>query len=274
MVDTLDDITASLQNYVVAPLAAFGLAGFVFDTEGEAIANLSAEITDHYTEDNKAVQDHIAIRPKKITLKGYVGELVYSPGGDSPQALQQLTQKLVVLTGYLPVLSSAATQLQQTIQAPSNSSITLPDAANIYGLVKNMFGAVGNTAKQQNAFNYFRSLQTQKVLMGVQTPWAFLTNMAIETIVVVQEEDTIFKSDFSITLKEIRIAQTLTTAYSGAQSLQGAAGVQAQTPVTTGNSPGVALPSSSLPGDQSQIIGADSCFTIPGINSLFNYSVH
>ena len=59
----------SLKQYVVTPLNAFGVGGFVFDSEGDTTVNLSADITDHYLEDNTSVQDHIAIKPKRVTPK-------------------------------------------------------------------------------------------------------------------------------------------------------------------------------------------------------------
>ena len=42
-----------------------------------------ADITDHFTEDNKTVQDHISIRPTHFVLKNYIGELVDQQGGSS-----------------------------------------------------------------------------------------------------------------------------------------------------------------------------------------------
>lgn len=269
MVDTLDDIITDLQSYVVAPLNAFGLGGFVFDSQGESIAHLSSEITDHYTEDNKAVQDHVAIRPIKITLKGYVGEVVYSTQSQSSQFLQQAVKKLTSISAFLPELSASATQLQETIQAPSQSNVTLADAANIYGDVKNLLASSGFGSKQQNAFSFFKALMNEKVLLGVQTPWQFLTNMMIETIVAIQDENSLFITDFSVTLKQMRFAQTLTTAYSAAQSLDGDAAIQGQNLVNIGNVPGVSLPSNQLPALQSLMTGAHSLSTIPGLESLF-----
>lgn len=218
MTDTLADITSALQAYVVAPLNAFGLGGFVFDVQTEEVATLIAEITDHYTEDNKALQDHIALRPKRITLKGYVGELVYnSPNGNSNTPLQTVTQKLTEISAYLPQISAAAVQAQAALTGMNSAGATLqslaaaiPAGANIYGLVKNAIGATGTTARQQSAYQYFAACQSGGVLMGVQTPWEFLTNMAIETIVATQPEDSIFVTDFCITFKQIRIATTQT----------------------------------------------------------------
>lgn len=269
MADTLDALIADFSSYIVAPLNAFGMGGFLFDVQCESMANLTAEITDHYTEDNKAVQDHIAIRPKRITLRGYVGELIVVNGEvSSPSLTESLTQKLTELGGYLPVLSTAAIQIKDAIQNPSASSATLSDAANIYAAVKNLLPATGNGQKQQNAYNYFQSLMNQKVLMGVQTPWEFITNMAIESIVAIQDENSIYVSDFSVTLKQMRFAQTLTTAFSAAQSLFGAASIQSQNPVNIGNQPGVTLPSNLLPQNQQGITDAGSLSKNP-ISILF-----
>lgn len=258
MTDTLADITAALQTYVVAPLNAFGLGGFVFDVKTEEIATLTADITDHYTEDNKALQDHIALRPKRVTLRGFVGELVYNtPSGDNSSSIVQIvTQKLTVLSSYLPQISAAATQAQAAISGVDSAggtlqslAATIPAAANIYGLVQNSIGAFGINQKQQGAYQYFAACQSGGILMGIQTPWEFLTNMAIESIVAIQPEDSIFLSDFAITLKQIRIASTTTalTPLSGTGGLaspalnsQGATATQAALQTDIGIVPGQA----------------------------------
>ena len=300
MADQLDALISEFQNYVVAPLNAFGLGGFLFDVAGESIASLSADITDHYTEDNRALQDHIAIKPKRITLKGYIGELVYyGDGSNGPTILQQAVQKLTEVSSFLPTLSSAATQIQQSIETPTNSSVTLSDASNIYGLVQNLLGATGSQQKQQNAYTFFKALMNQAILMSVQTPWEFMTNMAIETITAIQPEGSIYITDFSITLKEIRIAQVVSTAYAPASTsngdspipnltpdpvvpvervslddtarFQGAAATQAAPQVPLGNVPGVPLPSASLPGAQQFMIDASSLMSNPSIAKQFQY---
>lgn len=289
MADTFDDLIAGLQNYVVSPLNAFGLGGYVFDIPGEARAQLATEITDHYTEDNKAVQDHVAIKPKRITLRGYVGELTYSNNGPGALGvLQEVTQKLTVISGYLPTLSAAATQAQQALANPIKSDLTLnsvagaiPGAANIYGLVKNTLGAFGNQAHQQNAYNYFNACREQVILMGIQTPWEFLTNMAVETVEAIQSEDTIFISDFSVTFKQMRFAstQSLISTLSGTGGIPSPGGLLAEGPcevqsassVNQGIVPGMSLPSAALSGlgPLSQISGASSFRAIAGIGNLF-----
>ncbi len=288
MANDLDSLIAGIQNYVVAPINAFGLGGLVFDVAGESMATLSADITDHFSEDNKAIQDHMAIRPKRITLKGYVGELVYTgSGADTPGILQTVVQKLTVISALLPQISAAATQAQAALADPLNSSLTLetisgalPGAANIYGLIKNLLGATGNQAKQQNAYNYFAACQSQKILMGIQTPWEFLTNMAVETIVAIQGEDSLFITDFSITFKQIRIANTQTagTPLSGTGGIpspggliaQGVTALQSTAQNPLGAVSGLGLPTSLLPASLSGITGAASLHSISGIGNLFS----
>lgn len=279
--NTLDSVTDALQSYIVSPLNAFGIGGFLFDIPGEAATHLTSEITDHYAEDNHALQDHIAIRPEKITLKGYVGELVYNTEGQSLTIPQQLTQKLTTLTAYLPLLSASAQQVQQTIQEPTKSSLSLSDAANIFGAVKNFFTAGANGSKQSAAYQYFKACWQQGILMGIQTPWEFMTSMAIESIVAIQDEVTQFVTDFSITFKQVRIAKTLTTAFSSnapgtssiplnPTSLQGAASYQAQPETTIGNVPGLTLPTTFLPGQQGLITGVSSIKEIGGLSQIFS----
>jgi hypothetical protein len=274
-------LISEFQAYVVAPVNAFGLGGFVFDVAGESTAHLSADITDHYTEDNKALQDHIAIRPKKITLKGYVGEVVYSASGAGNSILQQAVQRLTEVSSYLPTLSAAATQIQSAVTQGTSSDVTLSDAANIYGLVQNLLSATGSQARQQNAYSYFKALMNQAILISVQTPWEFMTNMAIETITAMQPEGSLYMTDFAVTLKEIRISQTLSTAYTdnpsgtpfGSQlgQFQGAAAVQAAPQVPIGNVPGASLPSSLLSGAQSFMVKASDLLNTPAIAKQFKY---
>lgn len=48
----------------------------VFDIASTSSVELNSDITDYYVEDNTPVQDHIALKPKTITISGYQGELV------------------------------------------------------------------------------------------------------------------------------------------------------------------------------------------------------
>lgn len=250
---------ASLSNafsqYVVSPLNAFGLGGFIFDIEGEADTRLDSDITDHYVEDNSAVQDHIALKPIRVTLRNYVGELVDRRDNTTNTALQQVTQKLTVLNSYLPVLTPGAQQAYDIISgnqslpspdvlsalSPDNIAQSVSSAADLYGMAQNLLPP---TTRQQQAYEFFSALRTAKILTAVQTPHAFLTNMVIESIMAIQNPDTKDMSDFTITLKQIRFASTQFTPYI---SQQGATAAQSQSPQINSNVQGAPQPLNPSP---------------------------
>lgn len=47
----------------------------LFDYESENTASLESDITDHFVEDNTYLNDHIALRPEIISVRGFKGEL-------------------------------------------------------------------------------------------------------------------------------------------------------------------------------------------------------
>jgi len=216
MVSPVSVLTSALNNYIVRPSNAFGLGGFVFDVEGETTISLKADITDHFLEDNTTVQDHIAVKPKKVTLKSYVGELVYRPEGNETTFIEKAVRKLTVLNGYLPELTAAAQGIknlnaEDITQAIDNAgqnitSQTINKAADYYSLARNILNA---DSKQQEAYLYFKALMEQKIIVSLQTPFEYVANMAIESITAYQGEDSRFISDFTITLKEIRTVELL-----------------------------------------------------------------
>ena len=214
MATNLDILAQSVNKYIVTPLNAFGLGGFVFDIEGETSVNLNAEITDHYLEDNSAVQDHIAIRPKKVVMKSYVGELVYREDDSTDTFVQKAVQKLTTLTAYQPSLAQSAQQLIDFVKEGKVGDLSLDNitletvnkTTDYWAFVKNLGSPV---SRQQRAYMYFKALMEGKFLVSVQTPFEFMNNMAIESVVAIQSEDSRFISDFSITLKQIRTVSIL-----------------------------------------------------------------
>lgn len=302
---TLDTLTSDIQNYVVAPLNMFGVGGFVFDVEGESTTQLQAEITDHFVENNEAVQDHIARKPRSITLKGYQGEVIYQPQPDATgEIIQQVVQKLTIVSSFLPAITSATKQAQAIIEGKKGvSDLTLTDAADLFGLVKNVIGSfTSETPRQQQAYLYFKALWQTGTLVAIQTPWEFLTNMAVETVIAMQPEETRYITDFSVKFKQIRFAQTKSKAYNSNKSansanpdeneanaaivqkpapvipvtgenLQGASALQAPNPVSIGNIPSIALPTTTLPGAQQFMVQASDLLSNPGIRKIFTNAI-
>lgn len=234
LLTNFNSIKDAFGKYIVAPVAQFGLGGFVFDVEGATNVDLATEITDHYTESNFTVQDHIAIRPKRVRLDTYVGEICYRGDNATTNKIQNLARKLTVLNSYIPQLTQGAQQLKSIFDV-SRENISfqkvVDSSLDLYSLVKNV---APPTTAQQKAYQYFKALMEQKILVSVQTPFEFCTNMAVESIFATQEEDSRYISNFSIMLKEIRIVSTQVSPFSIITNVVGdRAGVQ-NSPVVDG----------------------------------------
>lgn len=202
----------------------------LFQYEGEQTLSLESDITDHYIEDNTAIQDQIALRPETVTTHGFIGELNdVAPGLLS--LLQTAASKLTVISAYTPVLSEtaliayneaflayqvAANVVQSAVSAWG--SITGSNGENVInenGLGSSFNSATGaisgNQTKQQVMLQQLYGYWRARTLFTVQTPWAVFQNMAISRLHAVQDEKTNTISEFELTFKMIRTAQTATT---------------------------------------------------------------
>lgn len=194
---------------------------YVFNYEGEQTATLTSDITDHYIEDNTAVQDQIALKPIAITTNGFVAELNDIP----PAALaivQQAAQKLSAVGAYVPQLSTTALiayneafQLYQVGANAVNSAVSLWSTINGSGGESVINGSGLNAQpsqnKQQVAFQSFFGYWNSRTLFTIQTPWAIFQDMAILTLKGIQDAETNVISEFEITFKQIRFAATQTS---------------------------------------------------------------
>jgi len=230
----LNSLISSFTQYIVRPVNAFGLGGFVFDVEGDTTVSITTEITDNYTEDNSTIQDHIAVKPKRVTLSNYVGELSYRTNDSGNTLIQKAVQKLTVLSNYLPKLTAGAAQAKSIFEGKSTfkdfTSTSISSVADLWSTVKNL---TPPTEKQQAAYMYFKSLAEQKIILSVQTPFEYMANMAIESITAVQSADSRYISEFTITLKEIRYAKTKTISFDSSKYRSKSAGLAGTTPVGT-----------------------------------------
>jgi hypothetical protein len=199
----------SASNTLVSVAGTVGIAGFVFDIADGETVELDSDITDHYVENGTAVQDHIALRPERVTVRGFVGEYRYIVESNQTK-LQKATKKLTTLTSYLPPLSDAATAIYKGLQGKNeNSSLSLSGALNnVTNTAMDLFKAYRNInlpqTEQQKAFIYFEALRNSRALFTIQTPFRYYTDMAIESIRATQSGFSRDQSDFEIAFKKMR----------------------------------------------------------------------
>lgn len=185
-----------------------GIAGYIFDIVGEESMEMTSDITDHYLEDNTSIQDQISLKPEKVTIKGMVAELVYTTPTQPAQA--PTVNTLPLIDGFQPDFTNSQITLQFTaLAAASAQPASVADSQSLFNYFNGSVGQQSNT-RQSKAFSYFYQLWKGRQLFSVETPWGIMNDMAIESLSPSQGEDTKYKTDFSITFKKLRFAQSVT----------------------------------------------------------------
>ena len=191
---------------LLSPSPVEGIGGLIFDLPETESLQLKAQITEHFVEDNSAMQDHIAISPRSITLTGKVAELVLTKSEIQKYAESVIT-KLAALGILAPGMSQSAAKLlaqyQRTEQAIKQTLAQLKNAAALFS---------GEPAKnkQQEYYAQISGMFYGRGLFSVETPWCTLKNMAIESVSFEQDESTKDWSSVTVNLKEIQLAKTKT----------------------------------------------------------------
>lgn len=202
----------------LGPLAT----ALLFHYEGENTAVMESDITDHYVESNVAIQDQIGLKPEVVTVSGFIGELTnVVPAVLKP--LQTIANTLVTIDAYTPSLSvtalnayNQATLLYENATSIAQSavsawsSIAQGGGSNISG--SGVFTPASQIAQnnQQKMFSALYGYWYNRVLFNVQTPWAIFTNMAIQRLRPVQDSETRTVTNYEVTFKKIRTANTVT----------------------------------------------------------------
>ena len=206
MIDTAINASSTL----VSVAGTVGIAGFVFDIADDETIELDADITDHYVENGTAVQDHIALRPERVTVRGLVGEYKHVVEGKQT-TLQKATKKLTTLASYLPPLSDAASAIYKGLQGKNeNASLSFLSGSlnNVTNTAMDLFKAYKNVnipqTEQQKAFIFFEALRNNRSLFTIQTPFRYYTDMAVESIRTTQSGFSRDQSDFEVTFKKMR----------------------------------------------------------------------
>lgn len=208
---TQDLIANAVNQYIVRPTGGTptsGINGFVFDIFAEEEITLESEITDHYVEDNYAIQDHIAQKPVRFVVKGYVAELT-DLFPNTLLSILTTVQSLSSVGGFLPAFSAQATQVYAKAAAVGNQiGNVISQAKDIYSILS---GSSTSATKQQGAYTTFYNFWVNRQLCTVETPFGVLYNMAIERVTPLQAENTQIISEFTVSFKQIRLATTQTT---------------------------------------------------------------
>lgn len=180
-------------------------SGFLFDIPQTERIRLAAQITDHFTEDNEAIQDHVAFDPIKLTLTGMVGELLYEKS-----AIEKYATMLFMTMGSIGAISpnkslSALRFLSEAARLKSAANSVMASMRDIGALFD--AGKYGKN-RQQESFSKLQKLFYSRQVVKIETPWINLPSMILESIELSQEEDSKDRSYVTCSFKEIRVIGT------------------------------------------------------------------
>lgn len=199
-------------NVLVKPKSAEGIGGFIFDIPDTESLQLQSDITDHFTESNSFLNDHIVRKPIILTLTGFIGELVYRTPAGVEGTLQEINNRLETVEAYAGDLTPGGVQTTQKIVQQAQSAVsainqTLDKIQNLAGSLEGE--EIGGTL-QEWAYAKLKGLWESQVLVTVQTPWAYFETMAIKNISFTQNAESKEITDISVILKEMRFAEIKT----------------------------------------------------------------
>lgn len=211
-------LTGGLEHNAVAIID--GQIGHYFQVATEDSITFQSQITDNYIENNTAIQDHIAINPVTITMRGYIGELVFTEpvsfwnnitgflGGQIAKSdiATTLTTKLTPLTALLPPVDNITQAAKNTVQYVEAS---FDRYKKVYDQLFNSQN-ISHISQQEDTAEKLKQLWQNRTLVEVITPYGYYENMAIQSISLTQGNTTT-QSDLSVTLKQINFATTQTT---------------------------------------------------------------
>lgn len=230
----IDNLISNVVNqYIVRPtgsISSQGISGFVFDILDDEQVMIDSDITDHFVEDNYAIQDHWAQRPIKFNLTGYVAELTDLFPNASISILTTI-QSLNSIGGFFPTFSTQATQFYAKIAG------VVAKVGQVVNQIKNVADIVNrygtSATRQQQAYQTFLNIWLARQLCSIETPYGVFQNMAIESIRVTQKGTTKLISDFVISFKQINVVQTRSIVLPASPNPSGSGSVQPTTTQTS-----------------------------------------
>lgn len=206
----------TLDGAIVSLATSNGIAGFKFHIPKSEQVKFESDITDNYTSLNTSYQDHIALKPIEITVRGLQGEYFYDlhPIENAISTVTSTTGAL--LSTFAPQITEIVKQ-NKTKKLISEKQIDLSVKNFLSGGLETEFNLVDmwkvfqNTFKlksaQTRAFLYFEALWKSRAIFSVETSWKRYDNMAIKSIVPLRDDNADI-TDFTITFKQMQFAHT------------------------------------------------------------------
>lgn len=203
---------------------------FVFDIKKEYKFNLSSDITDHYVEENIAIQDHVGLKPIILEVSGCIGEInlmetkidrrkTSSQNINSPQDIFNATDSYInrmgSLSSFAPNIVNQGLDMYNSAKfayalANKVADIDKEDNSTKYGYdyTERYDEKTIQATKQFNWINWFRTQWWNRRAFSIVTPYGVLKNMYIMELSAAQPDNTRYVTNLNIKFKQIRKAVT------------------------------------------------------------------
>lgn len=215
---------------VVNILGNTGIAGFKFNLPMSEQLKLQADVTDHYIDTNRPIQDHIALKPVTITLNGLQGEYFYSVN-KLEDTLALITPTLSLVKQFLPKLSDVTMNLKTEY---NNQMLSKLAANTFFGNEKDLIitdklissvktGALNNVdlfkifqdlyklkSAQTRAFFFFQALMEARSPFSVETTYRRFDNCIVTDLIPLRDNNADI-TDFTLTFKQLNFTETKST---------------------------------------------------------------
>lgn len=206
-----------IKDAIVSIFTSTGIAGFKFHIVNSEQIRMQSDITDHYTDINSAVQDHVARKPIKITLGGYQGEYYYTVH-PIENMIAKVAPVLTLIEVFKPKINAVTQKIKQKQverqlikinnvdkTAAENYHNTFAEkefnAVDLFRLFLNIYKF---KSKQTQAFFFFEALWQSDLVFTVETSWKIYNNLIIEDITALRDNNADI-TDFTITFKQVGI---------------------------------------------------------------------
>lgn len=216
---------------------------FVFDLKKDYKLNLSSEITDHYVENNIAIQDHVGLKPiiievsgsiaevnlkellgKKTDLDNYLGE---NGDGNLFNSIDSYLSRMGSLTSFAPNLVNQSLSIYNSAKyayATTNKVINFnkKDSLGKYRFAYNSVydEDIIKETKQFKWIDWFKTQWWNRASFSIVTPYGVFNNMYIMDLSAVQPDSTRYVTNLNIKFKQIRRATVLKTRKKLAQKME------------------------------------------------------
>lgn len=209
--------------------------GFIFDLKKDYKFNLQSDITDHYVEDNVAIQDHVALKPITLEVSGVIAEVDMRTKNFQTLTENKSRNKVNIknkgnLYNQFTSYSSRMGSLSQFAPHIVGQALNIANSAfYAYGTAKKFVNMVKKdktqekkeagkletddsiikTTKQFEYVTWFKEQWRQRASFTIITPYGVLTNMYIIDFSATQPESSRFITNLNIRFKEIRKAEII-----------------------------------------------------------------